>query len=99
MAPNLIPLPLAQLCYAHALAHVGEYVQAAHALTPNTFAIRLTKNIMALCHFHPLAKVDLPPFVDNFYPKKYFVLDRKEFNFCFDMFSTFFIQWSFGYGV
>jgi hypothetical protein len=33
---------------------------------------------MALPHLHPLAEVDLPPFVDNFHPK-IDVLDREAF--------------------
>jgi hypothetical protein len=36
---------------------------------------------VALCHLHPLVEVDLPPFVDDFHPKKDFVLDKKTFIF------------------
>jgi hypothetical protein len=34
---------------------------------------------MTFCHFHPLAKVDLPPFINDFHPKMNLVLDRKTF--------------------
>ncbi len=36
---------------------------------------------MALCHLHPLAEVDFPPFVDDFHPKTDFVLDTNAFIF------------------
>ncbi len=73
------PLPLTRLCCAWALAHVGEYVQVVCALAPNTFATPLAKTIVALRHLHPLAKVDLPPFVDDFHLETNLVLDRKAF--------------------
>jgi hypothetical protein len=31
--------------------------------------------------FHPLAKVDLPPFVDDFHPKAKVILDQETFVF------------------
>ncbi len=34
---------------------------------------------MALHHFHPLVKVDLPPFVDDFNPELNLILDREAF--------------------
>jgi len=52
-----------------------------HALAPNTFATPSAETIVALCHLHPLAKVDLPPFVNNCHPKMDLVLDRKAFIF------------------
>jgi hypothetical protein len=39
--------------------------------------IPLLKTIVALHHLHPLAKVDLPLFVDDFHLEIDFVLDRK----------------------
>jgi hypothetical protein len=69
------------LCHAHALAHVKEYVQLAHALALNIFAAPSVETITAFRHFHPLAEVDLPPFVDNCHPKMDLVLDRKAFIF------------------
>jgi hypothetical protein len=50
-----------------------------HALAPNTLAAPSSKTIVALCHFCPLAEVDLPPFVDNCHPKMDLVLDREAF--------------------
>ncbi len=43
--------------------------------------ITLSKTIVVLRHLHRLAKVDLPPFVDDFHLETYFVLDIKEFIF------------------
>jgi len=37
------------------------------ALVPNVLVAPLAKTVMAFCHFHPLAKVDLPPFVEDFH--------------------------------
>ncbi len=67
MAPDPTPPPLTQLCHAWALAHVGEYAQTMCALAPNTLVAPLVETIMTLRHLHPLAKVDLPPFVDDFH--------------------------------
>ncbi len=39
----------------------------------------LTETIATLHHFHPLPKVDLPSFVDDFHPKTNFVLDKEAF--------------------
>jgi hypothetical protein len=64
---------------AWALAHVGEYAQAMHALPPSTLVAPSIKTIATLRHFHPLADVDLPPFVDDFHPNTDLVLDRKAF--------------------
>ncbi len=66
MAPNATPPPLAWLHHARAFAHIGEYVQVICALVPNTPMAPLTKNIVTLHHLHLLAKVDLPPFVNDF---------------------------------
>jgi hypothetical protein len=79
MTLDIIPLPLARLCCAWAFVHVGEYVQAMCALAPKTLATPLAKTIVALRHLHPLAKVDLPPFVDDFHPNTNLVLDREAF--------------------
>jgi hypothetical protein len=34
-----------------------------------------------LCFFHPLAKVDLPSFIDDFHPKTKVILDQEAFIF------------------
>jgi hypothetical protein len=47
-----------------------------HALAPSTLVAPLTKTIAALCHFNPLADVDLPFFVNDFHSKIDFILDR-----------------------
>jgi len=64
MAPYLTPPPLVQLHHKRALAHVGEYVYAVHASAVNTFAAPSVETITTLHHFHPLVKVNLPPFID-----------------------------------
>jgi hypothetical protein len=38
-----------------------------------------SKPIATLCHFHPLVKVDLLPFVNDFHLEMDLVLDRKTF--------------------
>jgi hypothetical protein len=39
------------------------------------------KTIAALCHLHPLAEIDLPPFIDYFHLEMDLILDRKAFIF------------------
>jgi hypothetical protein len=39
----------------------------------------LAKTILAFHHLHPLVRVDLPPFVNDFHPKIDLALDRKTF--------------------
>jgi hypothetical protein len=70
-----------------ALAHVGEYVQVVCALAPDTLATPLAKTIVAFRHLHPLAKVGLPPFVNDFHPETNLVLDREAFIFALTHFS------------
>jgi len=57
------------------------YVQTMHALASNIFAALLATTILALRHLHPLAEVNLPPFVNDFHPKMDLVLDKKAFIF------------------
>jgi hypothetical protein len=49
------------------------------ALVPNILVAPLAKTITTLFHFHPLAEVDLPPFVEDFHPKMDLNLDRETF--------------------
>jgi len=81
MAPGPNPPPSTQLCRTQALAHVGEYAQAMHALAPSILATPLSKTIVVLHHLHPLVEVDLPCFVNNFHPKMDLALDKKAFIF------------------
>jgi hypothetical protein len=48
-----------------------------HALASNILVALSMKTILALHHLHPLAKVDLPLFVDDFHPKMDIVLDKR----------------------
>jgi len=64
MVLDNFPPPLAQLCHTWALAHVGEYAQTMHALVPNTLMVPLDETKVALYFFYPLAKVNVPLFVD-----------------------------------
>jgi hypothetical protein len=50
-----------------------------HVLAPNTFATPSTKTILAFCHFHPLAEVDLAFFVNDFHLEMDHVLDKEAF--------------------
>jgi hypothetical protein len=79
IAPNLIPPPSTQLCHTHALADVREYVWLVHALALYTFTTPSIETIVTLHHLHPLAEVDLLPFVDNCHLDIDLVLDRKAF--------------------
>jgi hypothetical protein len=77
LAPNPIPPPSARLHHARELAHIGEYVQVMRALAPNTPMAPLAKTIVTLHHLHLLAKVNLPPFVNDFHSKMDLVLDKE----------------------
>jgi hypothetical protein len=79
------------LHHTQALAHVGEYAQAMHTLKINTHVAPSTETIVAICHLHPLAKVDLTPFVHDFHLETDIGLDQKNIYFCFDTFITSFI--------
>jgi hypothetical protein len=46
----------------------------------------LVETIVALRHFHRLAKVDLPPFINDFHLKTTFALDKKAFIFALTCF-------------
>jgi hypothetical protein len=70
MAPDPTPLPSTQLCRTWGLIHVEEYARTVCALAP------LVETIATFQHLHPLAKVDLPPFVDDFHLEIDLVLDH-----------------------
>jgi hypothetical protein len=50
-----------------------------HALEVNTLTDPSAKTIVALRLLHPLAKVNLTPFVNDFHLETNFGLDRKAF--------------------
>jgi len=50
-------------------------------LVPNTAMAPLVETIAALRHLHQLAKVDHPPFIDDFHLETIFVLEGKAFIF------------------
>ncbi len=52
-----------------------------HALAPSTHRAPSTESIVALHHLHPLTKVDLPLFVNDFHLETNLVLDSKTFIF------------------
>jgi hypothetical protein len=52
-----------------------------HALALNILVAPSVKTLATFCHLHPLAKVNLSPFVDDFHPNTDLVLDRKAFIF------------------
>jgi hypothetical protein len=76
---NLTPPPLTQLCHTKTLAHVGEYIQIVRALTLSTPTTPFDETTRILHLLYPLAKVDLPPFVDDFHPKTEVILNQEAF--------------------
>jgi hypothetical protein len=44
---------------------------------PLTLAAPSVETITALHHFHPLVKVNFPPFIDDFHLEMDFILDEK----------------------
>lgn len=79
--PDLTPLPSARLRHAQAFVHLGEYTWVVRALTPSTSATPFDKTTGVLCFLHPLAKVDLLPFVDNFHREMEVTLNQDAFVF------------------
>jgi hypothetical protein len=75
------PPPSSQLFHAWALAHVGYYIRAIHALPLSRPTTPLDKTIGVLRFLHPLVEVHLPPFVDDFHPETKVILNRKAFIF------------------
>ncbi len=69
------------LHHAHAFDHVREYVRTIHALTLNTPTTSFDETMWILCLFHPLAKVDPPPFVDDFHLQTEVTLNWEAFIF------------------
>jgi hypothetical protein len=65
MALDPASLPLARLHCTQTFIHVREYVHLLCVLAPNILTTQLVETIMVFHHFHPLAKVDFPPFVDD----------------------------------
>jgi hypothetical protein len=78
---NPMPPTSTWLHFARALAHVREYIQAIHALILSTFGAPFDETIRCFCLLHPLAKIDLHPFVDDFHPKTKVILNWKPFIF------------------
>jgi len=83
MALDLTPPPLAQLhcmdiCSCRGVC-LNNMFWAMHALAPIIHVTPTIETIATLHHLHPLAKVDLPPFVNNFHPYMDLVLDREAF--------------------
>jgi hypothetical protein len=75
------PPLLAQLHYAQAFPHVGKYVQTMCALVMNISMVPSDDTMVAFCLFDPLAKVDLPHFVNDFHPKTKFIVNQEVFIF------------------
>jgi hypothetical protein len=79
--PNPTPPPLTRLHRAHAFVHVGECIQAIHALVVSTFVAPFDEILRILCLLHPLVEVDFPPFVDDFHLEMTIILYQKAFIF------------------
>ncbi len=78
---DLTSPPSARLRHAHAFAHVREYAQVVRALILSTFVAPFDKTMGVLRFLHPLAKVDFPPFVDNFHRETEVILNQDAFVF------------------
>jgi hypothetical protein len=77
LIPNPTPLPSTQLCRTQALIHVGKYDRVVHALTLSTDATPFDQTTRVLRLFHPLTKVDLPPFINDFHLEMEVTLNGK----------------------
>jgi hypothetical protein len=78
---DLTPLPWAQLCRAWAFVHVGEYVRIVRTLVSSKLATPSYEITRVLHLFHSFAKVDFPPFVDDFHLETEVTLDWEAFVF------------------
>jgi hypothetical protein len=65
--PDPIPHSSARLHHTQALVHVKEYARIICTLAPSTHVAPSNETIGVLCLLHPLAKVDFPPFIDDFH--------------------------------
>jgi hypothetical protein len=81
MASNLPPPPLTWLRHVHAFAHVRKNLRIVHALAPNILMVPFDEIMTTFCLFHPLANVDLPLFVNDFYIETEVILNQKVFFF------------------
>ncbi len=79
--PNPTPPPLARLRHTWAFVHVGEYIQAIHALVPSTVVAPFDEIVKILCLPHPIVEVDFPPFVDDFHLEMIVILNQEAFTF------------------
>jgi len=62
------PTSIKTIMPTQALAHVREYAQTIRALVSNALTTPFDETMKIFCLFHPLAKVDLPLFIDDFDP-------------------------------
>jgi hypothetical protein len=75
------PASINTICHAQTFIHEKEYVQKICALVPSTHVAPSDKTTRVFHLLHPFAKVDLPPFVDDFHLEMEVTLDRMEFIF------------------
>jgi hypothetical protein len=90
---------LALLHRAHALIHIGEYVQAICALASSTPIAPFDEPWESFSFSTHLLRLISPSFVDVFHLETKVILDWETFGFCFGLFITSFFRWPFGYGV
>jgi hypothetical protein len=75
--PNPTTPPLTQLNRTRTFVHVHEYIKVVCALTPNTFIASSNETIGIFRLLHPLVKVHLLPFVNDFHFEIKITLIRK----------------------
>jgi hypothetical protein len=71
LTPNPTPPPSTQLHCTRNFAHVREYTQ----VTLSTSIASFDETTRIFHHFHPLVKVDIPPFIDDFHVETKVFLD------------------------
>jgi hypothetical protein len=78
---NPIPPPSAWLHHAHALTQIRKYIQTICELILSTFKAPYDETIRVLHLLHPLVKIDVTLFVDDFHPRTKVILNWEPFIF------------------
>jgi len=89
---NMI-MPCIGLCSCNGI------IQTVHALALNTPIAPSDETMRVFCLLHLLAKVDFPPFIDDFHLETKVTSNQKNIYLYFGLFTTFFFRWPLKYGV
>jgi len=77
--PNPTSLLFTRLCRTQTLVHVREYARTICTLVLNTLVAPSNETARVLRLFHPLAKVDLPLFINDFHLNMKVILHQEAF--------------------